>query len=171
MELALQAANALGPCLMSRTNCLHGGGGWCAARCVVAWCRWPAVSNPPQFRVGPAAIPACKASSTSPGCNPGSAANEIGRRVRAALSRAVPTPAGNGLGKTSERERGEGASHVVVVVVRVRAGNRGNIHESHTRLTAALHTELTPNPQCSAESCPYRAKVSRGDLTWHFMPG
>jgi hypothetical protein len=29
----------------------------------------------------------------------------------------------------------------------------------------------TLNPQRSAESCPYRAKVSRGDLTWHFMPG
>jgi hypothetical protein len=34
----------------------------------------------------PPAIPACKASSTSPGCNPGSAPNENTRPVRAALS-------------------------------------------------------------------------------------
>jgi hypothetical protein len=34
----------------------------------------------------PTAIPACKASSTSPGCNPGSAPNENTRPVRAALS-------------------------------------------------------------------------------------
>jgi hypothetical protein len=64
-------------------------------------------------------------------------------------------------------QQSDGASHVVAVC----AENRGNNHESHPNPTAALHTELTPNTQRSAESCPYRAKVPRGVLTWHFMPG
>jgi hypothetical protein len=34
-----------------------------------------------------------------------------------------------------------------------------------------LHIRLTPNTQCSAENCPYRAKLPGGGLTWHFMPG
>jgi len=33
------------------------------------------------------------------------------------------------------------------------------------------HTRVTPNTQRSPENCPYRAKLSRGGLTWHFMPG
>jgi len=36
---------------------------------------------------------------------------------------------------------------------------------------AILHTWGTPNIQCSAENCPYRAKVPEGGVTWHFMPG
>jgi hypothetical protein len=78
-------------------------GAVCSGVVRVAWCRWQAVSNPPQFRVGPAAISACKASSTSPGCNPGSAPNEIGRPVRAALNRALPTPTADALGEAPER--------------------------------------------------------------------
>jgi hypothetical protein len=91
--------------------------------------------------------------------------NENGRPVRAALNRTLPTPTANALAETPEREQSDVTSPAVVV----RAATRGNIHESHTNLTAAPHTELTPHTQRSAESCPYRATVSRGrpDLAFH----
>jgi hypothetical protein len=44
----------------------------------------------------------------------------------------------------------------------------GKSPASHSPLP---HTRLTPTTQRSPENCPYRAKLPRGDVTWHFMPG
>jgi len=45
------------------------------------------------------------------------------------------------------------------------------IRVNRTSSGALLHTGVTPNTPRSAENCPYTAKASAGDLTWHFMPG
>ena len=127
-----------------------------------AHCRLPTAHCPL-----PPAISACKARSTSPGCNPGSPPNAGVRPVRAALrcgpGNAPSTPTWRHATKSCQ-----GASKVV------------GVHPGK-REPAAKSTRPRKARCCTPGSHPTRRvllraaltgrKLPEGGLTWHFMPG
>jgi hypothetical protein len=111
------------------------------------------------------AIPACKASSTSPGCNPGSAPTETARPVRAVLNRGPATPTPNAQLPATEQHRIEGPSNSANPAPESAPGG----HTSHATPNPRPAPPGTPNPQRSPENCPYRANGVRGrpNLAFH----